>query len=68
MPRPRCLAFLVFAIAAAAHAGIDEGEQAFKRRDYRSALSEFTPLADGGVVRPVSGPDLYRITGFCLAD
>jgi TPR repeat protein len=45
----RYLALLAF--AAAAHAGFDEGEQAFKRRDFRTALSEFTPLADGGDAR-----------------
>ena len=51
MSRRRCLAVLAFAFAAAAHAGFDEGEQAFKRRDFRTALSEFTPLADGGDAR-----------------
>ena len=51
MPRLRCLAVLAFAFAAAAHAGFDEGEQAFKRRDFRTAMSEFTPLADGGDAR-----------------
>ena len=51
MPRRRRLAVLAFAFAAAAHAGFDEGEQAFKRRDFRTALSEFTPLADGGDAR-----------------
>ena len=35
----RYLALLAF--TAAAHAGFDEGEQAFKRRDFRTALSEF---------------------------
>jgi hypothetical protein len=35
MPRRRCLAVLAFAVTAAAHAGFDEGEQAFKRRDFR---------------------------------
>src|SRR5262245_36628530 len=44
-------ALLVLIFVAAAHAGFDEGEQAFKRRDYRTALSEFTPLADGGDAR-----------------
>ena len=47
----RFLAVLAFAFAAAARAGFDEGEQAFKRRDFRTALSEFTPLADGGDAR-----------------
>lgn len=52
MPRLRCLAVLAFLVlAAAAHAGLDEGEQAFKRRDFRTAVSEFTPLADGGDAR-----------------
>ncbi len=51
MPRLRCLALLAFAFAAAAHAGFDDGEQAFKRRDYRTAMSELTPLADGGDAR-----------------
>ena len=51
MPRLRCLAVLAFPSAAAAHAGFDDGEQAFKRRDFRTAMSEFTPLADGGDAR-----------------
>ena len=51
MPGLRYLALLALTFAAAAHAGFDEGEQAFKRRDYRTALSELTPLADGGDAR-----------------
>lgn len=49
----RHLAFLActFAFAAAAQAGFDEGEQAFKRRDYRSALTKLTSLADGADAR-----------------
>lgn len=49
MPVLRTL--LTLALAAAlgpAHAGLAEGEQALKRRDYRSALAEFAPLADAG--------------------
>src|SRR5262245_50861217 len=51
MPGLRYPALLVLIFVAGAHAGFDEGEQAFKRRDFRTALSEFTPLADGGDAR-----------------
>jgi len=49
--RSTALLALAFAFAAAAHAGFDEGEQAFKRRDFRAAIAEFTPLADAGDAR-----------------
>jgi len=51
MPGRRYLVPFLFAFAAAAHAGFDEGEQAFKRRDFRTATSELTPLADAGDAR-----------------
>lgn len=45
------LALALLALATAAYAGFDEGEQAFKRRDYRTALGELAPLADQGDAR-----------------
>jgi TPR repeat protein len=53
MLRIRCPALLALtlAFAAAAHAGVDEGEQALKRRDFRTAISEFTVAAEAGDAR-----------------
>jgi TPR repeat protein len=51
MPGLRFLTLLALAFVAAAHAGFEEGEQAFTRRDYRTAMSELAPLADGGDAR-----------------
>ncbi len=46
-----CLILLLLAVAAPARAGFEEGEQAFKRRDYRTAMTELAPLADAGDAR-----------------
>jgi hypothetical protein len=51
MPARRFLTFLALAFAAAVHAGFGEGEEAFTRRDFRTAIAEFTPLAEAGDAR-----------------
>ncbi len=57
----RFLALLAF--AAAAHAGFDEGEQALKRRDYRTAMSELAPVADAGDARAQYQVGLMLLNG-----
>ncbi|MFQ5961751.1 MAG: tetratricopeptide repeat protein [Candidatus Methylomirabilales bacterium] len=42
---------LLIALAAPAWAGFDEGWEAYKRRDYATAIGEFMPLAEQGHTR-----------------
>lgn len=56
-PRPKPLpvriaacivACILFAVLGVAHASLEDGEQAFKRRDFRGALTLLAPLAEQG--------------------
>ena len=63
MPACRFLALLAFALVTVAHAGFDEGEQAFKRRDFRTAIAEFTSVAEAGDARAQYYLGLMRLGG-----
>lgn len=45
------MALVLAALASSAWAGFDEGVEAYKKKDFQTALKEFTPLANQGDAR-----------------
>lgn len=61
-------ALLVVELAFPVAAGLDEGKEAFKRRDYQTAMRELLPLAEQGVAEAQMGVGIMHANGQGVAE